>query len=131
MTTYTPPALTVPTELVLTRWERLSTGAELPERDALRVQRQIIASRLAELRKAYRRHIDWHIAITDHIDADADYPATRAPSKAAKHKMYGAAGDLVSACGWDRHEVRAHTLPQIGQLILAVEVLLSGVERAR
>lgn len=81
--------------------------------------RALAAGCLADLTKAYARHINWQSACRWYSaakDADLNPDAPKGmPSKAAKHRMYGEAGRLMSILKLTQE--RPHTLAEVGALI--------------
>jgi hypothetical protein len=123
------PSMPLPTEFgALVHPSSTVSVTRVSTQMAARYQRTLIRDALADLRKAYAKHIRWLIAVQDHLVADEpEPPRSWLPGKDAKHRMYGHAGRLIGLCGWNRNEVRPSTLGDLGMLIARVEQILAGV----
>lgn len=90
-------------------------------------QYAMIAGHLDTLRKAYAKHTRWLEACTLYSLGGATPNLRSNPSKDAKHRMYGAAGSLVRACGWATADnTRCMNLDDIAVLIATVESVYRG-----
>lgn len=105
------------------------TAAQTPTVQAtVPVTHALACHRLDDLRKLYRAHINWHIAVQSHLRHGGPVPSvSKMPGKPAKYRMYDAANWFRMFYGIDLP--RPTNLAGVGAVLVAAEIRLAGLDK--
>lgn len=86
----------------------------------------VACNQLDHLRRLYRAHVAWHIAVQAHLHHGAEAPpVSKMPGKPAKYRMYDAANWFLRHGGINLP--RPNNMAEVGAIIVAAEMRLAGL----